>query len=589
MNGSDRLRVTRRQLLRGAPVAAIALGLGVGWPARCSGRIYPRTVALGIDLGGLSRSSAIRRLRETLTAFEANAVTFQWRDRRWPATAAELGITVDYDATVNAAWRHGRDSGLLARYAALVDQRGARSSVALELIIDLAVLTGFLNSLDREIAQPPENAELRLDGLRVIIDPERTGARLKIDAAKYDTIAALKSLTPTIVELERQSVMPTITTADLEAAQTDGARLLSDAVTVVYGNTEWAITVEELAGALEFPTAGSRQAVRLDPVKLTDALSPIAAEIDLPPHDPTLAWDDGLYVLEPGSAGITVDVTRLADEVAAAANTKERIVTLPVIPLAPTIDESNLDALGITAHLGRGASSFAGSSAARVTNVSVAAYFVSQTLVAPGAFFSFNDAIGVISLDKGYVEGKIISGDWYTSDLGGGVCQVSTTVFRAALLAGLPFNEWHPHSFRLGFYELDAWPPGMDAAIYQPDSADEWALDLQFTNPTNSWMLVQADIIGDSLVVDLFGSPTNYEVVLSDPAFGETIPAPAPVERASPELPMGQREQVQVAQPGVEVTITRQVFQDREVVRQDTFVSPYAAQAEIWAIGTGDD
>lgn len=588
MNGFDRSRVTRRQILRGAPVAAIALGLGAGWPARCSGRIYPGAVALGIDLGGLSRASATERLRETLSAFEANAATFQWRDRRWPATAADLGMRVDYDATVRAAWRHGRDSGLLTRYATLVDQRAHRTAVAPILIIDEAVLTAFFDAIDREIARPPKDAQLRLDGRSVTIDPERPGARLKIDVAKRDTIAAVRSLAPTVVELKRQSVMPSITAADLEAVRSKGARLLSDEVTIVNGEAAWSISAEELAEALVFPAIGSPQVVRLDPARLTDALSPIVAEVNHPPHNATLAWDGGLYVLEPGTDGITVDLAQLAEEVAAAATTKERMVTLPVIVTAPAINESNLDTLGITTRLAQGASSFAGSSAARATNVSVAAYFVAQTLVAPGETFSFNEAIGAISVDKGYVEGKIISGDWYASDLGGGVCQVSTTVFRAALLAGLPFAEWHPHSFRLGFYELDGWPPGMDAAIYQPDSPDEWALDLQFTNPTDSWLLVQADIDGETLMVNLFGPPTNYEVDLSDPTFGETIPAPEPIERASSELPSGKREQVQIAQTEVEVTITRGVRQDGDVVQHDTFVSPYAPQAEVWTIGTGD-
>jgi len=279
---------------------------------------------------------------------------------------------------------------------------------------------------------------------------------------------------------------------------------------------------------------------------------------------------------------------RLATEVVAAAATTEREVALPVMTIPPPIDGTNLEALGINTPLARGQSSFAGSSSARATNVAVAAYFVSQTLVPPGETFSFNDAIGAITVDKGYVEGKIISGDWFTSDLGGGVCQVSTTVFRAALLAGLPFTEWNPHSFRLGFYELDGWPPGMDAAIFQPETPDEWALDLRFTNPTDAWMLVQANIEGKTLVIDLVGAPTRYEVELSEPSFGDLIPAPEPLERHDPEAPAGTRQQVQVAQTGVEVIVTRLVRQDGEVVLDDTFVSPYAPQAEIWSIGASD-
>ena len=577
--------MTRRQLLRAVPAAGLALGLGAAWPARCNGRLYPGATVLGMDLGGLSRPEAIARLRDQLAQFEARAVTFWWRDRRWEATASDLGITVDYDATVGTAWRHGRDGGLVNRYATLVERGGRGTAVSPVMTLDDGVMTSFFATIDDEIARAPRDAQLRLDGGEVVVRPEREGARLKIEAAKVDTLAAVRSLTPTTVELRRRSVAPAVTGGALEALRADGARLLSDAVTVQSGDASWTVSVDELAAALILPAPGTEDRVRLDPAGLADALSFIASEVDTPPRNATLGWADGLYVLEAGSEGVAVDLDRLAEVVAAAAATEERVVELPLIFTAPTVDGRDLDALGITTRLSRGESSFAGSSSARATNVSVAAYFVSQTLIPPGGSFSFNEAIGAITVDKGYVEGKIISGDWYASDLGGGVCQVSTTVFRAALLAGLPFTEWHPHSFRLGFYELGGWPPGMDAAIYQPNTSDGWALDLRFVNVTDAWMLVQADIVGDTLVVDIVGAPTRYEVELSEPTYGESIPAPEPIERVSPDRSAGVREREQIAQEGVEVSIARLVRADGEVLSEDTFVSPYAPQVEIWIVG----
>lgn len=589
MTGFDRSRMTRRQLLRAVPAAALALGIGAAWPARCNGRLYPGATVLGMDLGGLSRPEAIARLRDQLADFEGRAVTFWWRDRRWGAAASDLGITVDYDATVGTAWRHGRDGGLVNRYSTLIERGGRRTTVSPVLTLDDAVMTAFFGTIDDEIARAPRDAQLRLDGSEMVVRPEREGARLKIEAAKRDTLAAVRSLTPTTVELRRRSVVPAVSGASLEALRADGARLLSDVVTVHSGDAAWTVSVDELAAALILPAPGTEERIRLDSATLTDALSPIALDVDTAPRNATLAWDGGLYVMEAGSDGIAVDLEQLAVDVATAAATEEREVTLPLIFTAPVIGGTDLDALGITTRLARGESSFAGSSSARATNVSVSAYFVSQTLVPPGGTFSFNEAIGAITVDKGYVEGKIISGDWYASDLGGGVCQVSTTVFRAALLAGLEFPEWHPHSFRLGFYELDGWPPGIDAAIFQPDTADGWALDLRFANPTDAWMLVQADVVGETLRVDLFGPDTNYEVEISDPAFGETLSVPETIERPSADLATGVREQEQAAQMGVEVTVTRLVSVDGEIVDEETFISLYAPQAEVWSVGTGEE
>ncbi len=145
-----------------------------------------------------------------------------------------------------------------------------------------------------------------------------------------------------------------------------------------------------------------------------------------------------------------------------------------------------------------------------------------------GGAFSFNEAIGPKTIANRYVEGKITLGDWFARDLGGGVCQVSTTVFRAALLAGRSFREWHPHSFRLGFYELDGWSPGMDAAIYHSDEAGTASLDHRFANPTDGWLLLRLHVGGNDLGAELYGPSTGYEVRLGDPEFGEPVPPPPP-------------------------------------------------------------
>src|SRR5699024_8225380 len=122
----------------------------------------------------------------------------------------------------------------------------------------------------------------------------------------------------------------------------------------------------------------------------------------------------------------------------------DRIDELPMRSVKADARVDNLDSLGLTSLLGQGSSSFAGSSFARGENVRISADHINYKLVAPGEVFSFNELIGPISEDNGYVAGTIIQGDWAATDIGGGVCQVSTTVFRAAANAGFRFKEWNP-------------------------------------------------------------------------------------------------------------------------------------------------
>jgi vancomycin resistance protein YoaR len=411
--------------------------------------------------------------------------------------------------------------------------------------------------------------------LEVVTEPEQPGRRVDRVAMQDAVLKAATALTPTEMPVATETVKPRITTAGLVASQTVATTILGDVVSIELDDRRWTVTSDQLAEPLVLPDDLERQQPTIDPRVLETLLAPIAEEVNTPPQDATVAWDGGLYAMSESHAGVEVDLARLSSDVAAALGA-ERTVALPLNSIPATVDTAHLDALGITEYLASGSSTFTGSAEARATNVAVAAHHLSQALI----------PLGPITLDAGYVEGKIISGDWFESDLGVGVCQVSTTVYRAALLAGLSFLEWHPHSFRLGFYELNGWPPVMDATIYQPNTADEWKLDLRFVNPTDGWMLLQMTIEGDLVTATLYGTPTDYAVEVGEPILGEPIPVQEAIERPTSTLTAGERVQVQRVVEGVEVALTRRVFSAVEPIAEDMFVSPYKPQPAVFLVGT---
>lgn len=578
-------RTTRRQLVAGGLAMATPLGLGSLWPARYLGRLYPGAAVLGLDLGGLTRAEASARIEQRLRPFLAAPVTFRLAERTWTATAADLGLRINVDETLDHACRHGRRS-ILRRYATLLDPVGARAGTPVVVELDDGALRAVLDALDRDIAREPRDARLTAGEDGVVVSAERPGRRLDHPAMREAVLTVAASLTPAEIAVVTVPVAPRTTAADLVGSEMVAATIVGAPVTVWYGDRTWEVTRGTLAKLLVVPDDPER-APSLDREALAAWLAPIGDEINHPPQDATVAWDGGLYATSGSFDGVAVDLETLAAAVSAAALTNERWVELPLVYLPPAVDADNLDALGIVRRIAVGSSSFMGSSEARATNVRVAAEHVSQALIPPGGTLSFNDALGPITPEQGYVQGKVISGNWYTDDLGGGVCQVSTTVFRAALLAGLPFDEWHPHSFRLAFYELDGWPPGMDAAIYQPNTPDEWELDLVFRNLTDAWMLLQLRIDAETVAAELYGPETGCDVALSDPAIGEPIPPPDALERESADLADGERQRAQTAQPGIEVVLTRTVRRAGEPVREETFASRYDPQPEVWLVGSG--
>lgn len=582
-------RLSRRLFVIAGGATVTAAGAAALLPSRCDGKFYPGVTVAGISLGGLSRAEAEAALEARTASFQQRAITYVYQDRTWICTAQQLGISIDYDKTLQGAWEFGRNSGITSRYEALLD-RGSYQA-PLMLSVDDAALSSALSGIAGELNEQPVDATFAIDGVNVNVTPEKPGRSLNIDEARKASYDTLSSLEPSTVMLRVDVVPAEITAAHLEPSREAAARIVSHKVTIKHGDTRWTIEREDLARAVIVPNDPVKTEPVLDPGTLKLILQHIADETNSDPVNAAIAWDGSKVVATSDSKpGVSVDLDKLVDDViAAAGKASGRTVSLPVSDVAPDIDAKHLDKLGIVTLMGEGSSSFEGSSDARATNVQVSADKINHSIIPPGGSYSFLDSIGTISVDAGFVEGKIISGGWYATDIGGGVCQVSTTVYRAALLAGLPFAEWHPHSVRVSFYELDGWPVGMDATIFQPETPDAGiTLDLVFTNPTDSWILLQTSISDDRVYCDLYGAQTGYQVTVSDPVISdETDPPTDPLIKQTSDLPAGDREQTQTAQGGFTTTLTRQVTLDGQVIEDDTFVSIYAPVADAFMVGTG--
>lgn len=504
--------ISRRGLVAGA-LGTTAAAVAVALPARGAGRFYPGASVQGIAIEGMSRQAGEELLRSAFTPLEDHAVTYTFEDQSWPASLTDLGMIVDYESMLDRAWAQGRDDNVIDRYATLLD-RGGTENVPLSVLQDDLKLDAYLGNIGEQLQIDSRNARLVRRGPEIDILDDATGRTLDLDAAKRDTIAAVLTGRTATIALGTYPISPDVTAADLEGAREDAILLVGEPVIFIFGEVAYDIDTEELTGALLIDRGGQAS---LDLEKLQERLQQIADDVLTPARNVTLGWDDGLYVIDDDVDGTGVDLEAIGPLLLETARTTARTVALPVETLKAGARADNLDELGLEGHLAYGSSSFAGSSETRALNVIAACDNVSYKLVGPGERFSFNEQMGPISLDNGFVEGKIIQGDWTASDLGGGVCQVSTTVFRAALLSGFKFDEWYAHGWRLAFYEADGSPPGMDAAIYQPNTPDEFEKDLIFVNPLDSWLLLMMVVDGDTAYAHLYGRDNGWSTEIFEP------------------------------------------------------------------------
>lgn len=257
------------------------------------------------------------------------------------------------------------------------------------------------------------------------------------------------------------------------------------------------------------------------------------------------------------------------------------IFNIPIKIIKPKVSSDNINSMGIKEEIGSGTSLYQHSIEGRIYNITLAANRLNGVLVAPDEEFSFDKALGDVSSFTGYKQAYIIQNGKTVLGDGGGVCQVSTTFFRALLNAGLPITERHAHAYRVGYYEEDS-PPGFDATIYVPTD------DLKFKNDTGHYILIQSSIDPSiqRLTFTLYGTKDGRAVTISKPVITSQTPAPPPLYQDDPTLPAGTIKQVDFAANGATVYFTRQVTKNGKVIIDDKFFSNYRPWQAVYLRGT---
>lgn len=322
---------------------------------------------------------------------------------------------------------------------------------------------------------------------------------------------------------------------------------------------------------------------------LSETLKSIKEKIDKKPIDSQFKFENGrVTTFKPSENGRTIDqdkINKMLEEktlaVVSSSKPQEIIIPIPIVVLEPQITTEKANNMGIKELIGKGESTFFHSIPGRVYNVNLASSRVDGVLIAPGEVFSFNKTIGDVSSFTGYKQAYIIQGGRTILGDGGGVCQVSTTFFRAILGAGLPITERHAHAYRVGYYEQDS-APGIDATIFVP------SVDLKFKNDTGHHILVQREIDLNNLSLKfyLYGTNDGRVTTISKPVITSQSAPPPPLYQDDPNLPVGQIQQTDFEAYGANVYFTRTVTKNGKTLISERFNSNYRAWQAVFLRGT---
>ena len=577
-------------------VAAIILALAlVTYEYLYMDRIYPGVSVFGTELGGLTLAEAEVILQQRFQDYQPIKLILCYGERTWAVSPQEVGVSLDAKATAISAYAVGREGSTLKR---LWDQGRILwlgHATPFTLLIDEGIGTLYLSRLAREINQPVRDAALVMHDLQVEAVPSQVGREVDIAATRQLIYQRIATLTGGTVDLVVHQTPPAI--ADVSQAEFDVKWMLSSPL-ILRPPDEGGKEGDEIAYTLDQTVLAEMLTLRqvkrndgqviltagLDQAKLTAYLQELAKQIDQPPRDGRFDFDPATGILTPivtSQDGRSLNITEAVRVVNAQAATDQRQVLLPITITKPQVATENAESLGIKELISEATTYFKGSSQGRMHNIQVATSRFHGLVIPPGETFSFNEHLGAVSAATGYEESIIISGNRSAVGIGGGVCQVSTTAFRAAFWGGYPITERWAHGYRVGWYEP---PVGIDATVYSP------RVDFKFVNDTPHYLLIatETDLEAGTVTFRFYGTMTGRTVEMEGPFEANMVPHGPDIYREDPTLPKGTINQIDWSHDGVDVTVYRIVKEDDKVLWKDTFFSRYRPWQAVYLVGTGE-
>lgn len=563
-------------------------------------RITPGVSAYGIALGGMTADEAAAALDGRFT-YDSDAVfTFRYDDLAWQFTAGDLGLEFDLDATVAQAMSIGADVSIAG---SLIDQGFAwfnGTAIAPVVYYDQNVTVAHLVSIAEEINREPRDAALIIDGTDVTTTPSEVGRALNITAT-------LNLLEDRIVALDRGGEIPLVVNeapptiwhvdeaADrVQAAFSGPLELYADAP-----NGEqlgpWTASVDQIKDLLRVELLDNgdgtqRYDVGIDMSVFASYLNELAPGLIQTPRDARFRFNVNtreLEVTQPSVSGRELNVAetlRTLEE--AVFRYDARRVPMAFNYTQPRYHDSvTAGELGITELVGESTTYYTGSTANRRHNIAEGAARYDGLIIGPGEEFSFNYWLGPVTAEAGFVESSVITGERTVDGIGGGLCQVSTTIFRAAFFGGYTIIERNSHAYRVGFYELNGQPPGLDAAIWSPDR------DLRFQNDTPYHLLISTSVYpaNNALQFRIYSTNPGRVVEIQEPTVRNVVPELEARFEANNDIPLGYSQQVDWAAQGADVNVVR-IIRDLEgnELRRDNIFTHYLPWRAIYQVNPAD-
>lgn len=567
-------------------------------------RIYPNIDIAGIPVGGLTPSEAHLVVSHAFSLAEQTPLTLILGGREIQIRTEELGLTYTTQQSVERAFAIGRSKSLLQNVSALARSMLDQTSLPAHFRVDPILSTETLSALIIQATIPPVPARFEASGSALVVTNEQPGQTISPEIVIALLQRQLETFKRTPIGIPTMYILPHRRTTQLTAFLPMVASIAAHPPNLVVGELTNTPTATDIAAWYSPPedpvlppsftvtetlALQSQERLPYETMSLlnNDAidryLAKLAQLVDRLPQDALFRMEGNrVAAFRPSQDGVTLDRGHARTAIIGyLSNPSGVALTLQTKTTPPAVRIDSINNLGIQELLGRGITKFAGSIPGRMHNIRLSAQRISGVILKPGEEFGFNATVGDVSKETGYQPAYIIENGRTVLGDGGGVCQTSTTLFRAVLNAGLPIVERHAHAYRVGYYEQNS-APGLDATVFSPK------VDFRFKNDTPQHILVQTifDPATATLTTEIYGTSDGRTVSISKPIITNEVKPPSPRYQDDPELPKGTTKQIDWSAWGAHASFNRTVTRGGQVLYDSPFKSVYRPWQAVYLVGT---
>lgn len=586
----DRKKLKKVALVSTCVVVFLLLSFGI-YSFAFAKRVYPKQYLGGEKISGLSHQALIDHVKKTSEKALGSTIVLKSSDnsKEYVVNPAEISLTYDQNATVEQTWQTGRNKKVFEAMAEQLRSIFIKKNYNAIYSYNEESLKTKVATIATGLDQPEKDYSILYQGGKFVLQSDRApGKRIDQNEIIANVKLQLSSFKIVPLSFSLKSYSPQITETSATETLANANKILTAGVLDLKADTtSFKIDLDTIGGFIVSAGHNDKLNLAMNPDRVNAYIAQLAKSIDVGPQDAKLTVTDGkVTVFQTSRTGLTLDQAQTARDIESAlfariANADKKIdssvVVLKIAAAKPGVSSDTLSQYGLNELVGTATTSFYNSPSNRVQNITIGANSINGVLLKPGEEFSTIGHLGTIDASSGYLEELVIKDNKTLPEFGGGLCQVSSTLFRAALNAGLKITERTNHSYRVSYYEP---PIGMDATIYDP------APDFKFVNNFSSYILIQSKIVGTKITFDLYGTKDSRIIEMSTPVASSYIDPPAPVKTPSTTLAPGEEKLVSHSHQGATADFHYKVTSAAGAVLQDkNFHSVYNAIPEQWLIG----